>query len=54
MISTLLAEFAAARSGTDLEQLTTRLTGTVQEALQPNQVSLWMQASTRKNNPGAP
>jgi hypothetical protein len=50
-----LAEFAlAARSETDLAQLTTRLVGTVQEALQPDQVSLWMQASTRKNNPGAP
>jgi hypothetical protein len=41
-----LAEFAsAARSETDLAQLSSRLTSTVQETLQPEQVSLWMQAS---------
>jgi hypothetical protein len=38
-----LAEFAAAASReTDLEQLSARLTGTVQETLQPEQLSLWM------------
>jgi len=42
MISTLMAEFAAARSETDLAQLTTRLTGTVQEALQPEKASPWL------------
>ncbi len=38
-----LADFAAAaRSETDLAQLTSRLTGAVQEAIQPEQVSLWL------------
>jgi hypothetical protein len=38
-----LAVFAnAARSETDLEQLSAKLTGTVQETLQPEQVSLWL------------
>jgi hypothetical protein len=38
-----LADFAAtARSETDLAQLSARLAGTVQEALQPEQVSLWL------------
>jgi hypothetical protein len=38
-----LAEFAAAaRSETDLEQLSRRLTGAIQETLQPEQVSLWL------------
>jgi len=45
-----LAEFAAtARSETDLGQLSSRLTNTVQEALHPEQVSLWLKpASERK------
>jgi O-antigen/teichoic acid export membrane protein len=38
-----LAEFAAvARSGNDLAQLSERLTTTVQETLQPQQISLWL------------
>jgi hypothetical protein len=38
-----LAEFAtAARSETDLKQLSSRLTRTVQESLQPEQVGLWL------------
>jgi hypothetical protein len=38
-----LAEFAAAaRSETDLGQLSARLTGTVQETLQPRHISLWL------------
>jgi hypothetical protein len=41
-----LAEFAAAaRSQTDLAQLTKHLTGTVQEALQPEQITLWLKAT---------
>ena len=41
-----LADFAtAARSETDLEQLSEHLTSTVQETLQPEQVSLWLQAN---------
>jgi len=45
-----LAEFAAtARNETDLGQLSSRLTNTVQEALHPEQVSLWLKpASERK------
>jgi hypothetical protein len=43
-----LADFAeAARNETDLEQLSSRLTGTVQETLQPEQISLWLKASHR-------
>ena len=43
-----LAEFAAAaRSETDLAQLSERLTGTVQDTLQPGQVSLWLQAASK-------
>jgi hypothetical protein len=42
-----LAVFAAAaRSETDLEQLSAKLTGTVQETLQPAQVSLWLHGRT--------
>jgi hypothetical protein len=38
-----LAEFAAvARSGSDLEQLSERLTTTVQETLHPLHISLWL------------
>jgi hypothetical protein len=44
-----LAEFAAAASReTDLEQLSARLTGTVQETLQPEGVSLWLKSQGRK------
>jgi hypothetical protein len=40
-----LAEFAAvARSETDLEQLSTHLTNTVQDTLQPDKVSLWLKS----------
>jgi hypothetical protein len=38
----LAAFAAAARSETDLEQLSRRLTGAIQETLQPEQVSLWL------------
>lgn len=39
-----LAQFAAAaRSETDLARLSARLTSTVQESLQPERISLWMQ-----------
>jgi IS30 family transposase len=42
-----LAEFAAAaRSETDLAQLSKHLTGTVQQALQPEQITLWLRANT--------
>ena len=42
-----LAEFASfARRETDLTQLSIRLTGTVQETLQSEQVSLWLKADT--------
>jgi hypothetical protein len=42
-----LSEFtAAARSETDLSQLASQLTGTVQETMQPVQVELWLQRST--------
>ena len=45
-----LAEFAAAaRSETDLENLSSQLTGTVQEALQPKSFSLWLQAGGGKS-----
>jgi hypothetical protein len=45
-----LADFAAAaRSETDLSQLASRLTGTVQETMQPDQVGLWLEA--RKISP---
>ena len=38
-----LAEFAAAaRNETDLIKITERLTGTVQESMNPQQVSLWI------------
>jgi hypothetical protein len=41
-----LAEFAAAaRSQTDLAQLSAQLTGTVQETLQPEQIALWLRTS---------
>ncbi len=43
----LAAFAAAARSETDLELLSNRLTGTVQEALQPEQVSLWIKPYQR-------
>jgi hypothetical protein len=44
-----LAEFAAAASReTDLAQLSGRLTGTVQEALQPEGVSLWLKPTQTK------
>ena len=44
-----LAEFAAeARSETDFEQLANHLTGTVQETLQPENISLWMQPVVRQ------
>jgi hypothetical protein len=44
-----LADFAAAaRSETDLAQLTSRLTGAIQATLQPEQVSLWLRPSTRQ------
>ena len=44
-----LAEFAAAaRQETDLAQLSTHLTNTLQETLQPEQVSLWMQGHVVK------
>jgi hypothetical protein len=43
-----LAEFAdSARSETDLGQLSQRLTGTVQETLQPERVSLWLRTQSR-------
>lgn len=46
-----LAEFAdAARSETDLEQLSARLTYTVQETLQPAQLSLWLQVDRKKTD----
>jgi len=46
-----LAAFAAsARSETDLEQLSLQLTGTVQEALQPEQVSLWLRHKESENS----
>jgi hypothetical protein len=38
----LAAFAAAARNETDLEQLSRRLTGAIQETLQPEQVSLWL------------
>lgn len=39
-----LAAFAAvARSETDISQLSTRLAGTVQAALLPQEISLWLQ-----------
>ncbi len=43
-----LAEFAvAARSETDLGQLSARLTDTVQETMQPNQINLWLKTQGR-------
>jgi hypothetical protein len=51
-----LAEFAAAaRSETDLEQLTTRLTGSVRETLQPAHTVLWLIPTIKnpkKDQPG--
>ncbi len=38
----LAAFAAAARSETELERLSNRLTTTVQESLQPRQVNLWL------------
>jgi hypothetical protein len=38
----LAAFAAAARSETDLEQLSRHLTGAIQDTLQPEQVSLWL------------
>ena len=43
----LLKSSTAARSETDLAKLSARLTGTVQEALQPEQVSLWIKPYQR-------
>ena len=41
-----LAAFAkAARSETDLEQLSAQLTDTLQEALQPEHISLWLNSN---------
>jgi len=46
-----LAEFVAVASReTDLTQLTARLTGTVQEALQPEQITLWLKARQRSES----
>ncbi len=43
-----LAEFATvARSETNLEQLSARLTDTVQETMQPNQINLWLKTQGR-------
>jgi hypothetical protein len=44
-----LADFAAAaRSETDLAQLADRLTGTVQETMQPSQAFLWLRAEVKR------